>query len=110
MLWATAKRLGYTEYIGAILGLLFGLCTIAWPYANHFFGEPLSTFALLLCFYGILSWQKTKQYKHLWFAGIGAALAIAQEVEKLGTIGFARDMCTNSGRSASVVEVSISPA
>ena len=31
-----------------LLGLLFGLATIAWPYANHFFGEPLSAFSLLL--------------------------------------------------------------
>jgi hypothetical protein len=53
LLWMTAARLGYNERTGAILGLLFGLGTIAWPYANHLFGEPLSAFSLLLCFYGL---------------------------------------------------------
>ena len=42
-----------------LLGLLFGLATIAWPYANQFFGEPLSAFGLLLAFYGIMSWRRT---------------------------------------------------
>ncbi len=50
LLWLTAVRLGYRERTGAWLGLLFGLCTIAWPYAKHFFGEPLSAFSLLSCF------------------------------------------------------------
>ncbi|NJN81602.1 MAG: hypothetical protein HC802_04490 [Caldilineaceae bacterium] len=55
LLWLTANRLGYGNRVGALLGLLFGLCTIAWPYANQFFGEPLSALSLLTCFYGLLS-------------------------------------------------------
>ncbi|MFN8489187.1 MAG: hypothetical protein U0350_16490 [Caldilineaceae bacterium] len=78
LLWLTASRLGYGDRTGALLALLFGLCTIAWPYANHFFGEPLSAFSLLLCFYGLLSARQTgKVFPWIWLAGIGAGLTIA---------------------------------
>lgn len=76
LLWRTANRLGYGDRTGATLGLLFGLCTIAWPYANQFFGEPLSAFSLLLCFYGLLSWQRTRQVGWALAAGVGAGLAV----------------------------------
>ncbi len=94
LLWLTVLRLGYGDRTGMILGLLFGLGTIAWPYANHLFGEPLSAFSLLLCFYGVVSFHhkehkdhKKSQKSHspfairhslfVWVAGIGAGLAIA---------------------------------
>ncbi|RIK57785.1 MAG: hypothetical protein DCC57_01445 [Chloroflexi bacterium] len=76
LLWRTANRLGYGDRTGATLGLLFGLCTIAWPYANQFFGEPLSALSLLLCFYGLLSWQRTRQVGWALAAGAGAGLAV----------------------------------
>jgi hypothetical protein len=60
LLWLTALRLGYSDRTGATLGLLFGLGTIAWPYANHLFGEPLSAFSLLLCFYGLVAARRRR--------------------------------------------------
>lgn len=77
LLWRTATRLGYGERTGAMLGLLFGLCTIAWPYATQFFGEPLSAFSLLLCFYGLLCWLRTGNVLWAMVAGTGAGLAVA---------------------------------
>jgi hypothetical protein len=76
LLWRTANRLGYGDRTGATVGLLFGLCTIAWPYANQFFGEPLSAWSLLLCFYGLLSWQRTRNVAWALAAGAGAAVAV----------------------------------
>lgn len=76
LLWLTAGRLGYGDRIGAGLGLLFGLCTIAWPYANHFFGEPLSAFNLLLCFYALLAWRQTGRMRWMGLAGAAAGLVI----------------------------------
>lgn len=77
LLWLTAQRLGYSERTGMALGLLFGLATIAWPYANQFFGEPLSALSLLLVFYAMLSWQATKRWWWMTVAGGGAGLALA---------------------------------
>ena len=77
MLWLTAVRLGYRDRTGMVLGLLFGLATIAWPYAKQFFGEPLSAVSLLGCFYGLLAWRQTGRWRWLVVAGIGAGVAIA---------------------------------
>jgi hypothetical protein len=77
LLWLTALRLGYGDRTGLALGLLFGLSTIAWPYAKQFFGEPLSALSLLLTFYGILAWRQHGRWPWLLVAGIGAATAVA---------------------------------
>ncbi|MBX2996996.1 MAG: hypothetical protein KF893_00690 [Caldilineaceae bacterium] len=61
LLWRTSTRLGYDDRVGLILSLTFGLGTIAWPYANHLFGEPLSAFGLLLCFYGVIHFNAETQ-------------------------------------------------
>jgi hypothetical protein len=76
LLWLTALRLGYDDHTGAALGLLFGLATIAWPYANHFFGEPLSAFSLLTTFYGLLAYRQSGRMRWMWLAGVGAAVAL----------------------------------
>lgn len=76
LLWLTTQRLGYSDRTGMALGLLFGLATIAWPYANQFFGEPLSALSLLLVFYAMLSWRATKRWWWMAIAGGGAGLAL----------------------------------
>ncbi|MCX6044947.1 MAG: hypothetical protein NT075_07525, partial [Chloroflexi bacterium] len=108
LLWLTANRLGYSDRTGAGLGLLFGLCTIAWPYAKQFFGEPLSTLSLLTCFYGLLAWRQTgKMQPWLWVAGLGAGVSIATVTAHallvgifglffLANVGFGRSAKTNS--------------
>lgn len=77
LLWLVATRLGYSDRIGLVLGLLFGLATIAWPYANHYFGEPLSALSLLACFYGLATYRQSGRLRWLWLAGMGAAVAVA---------------------------------
>jgi hypothetical protein len=77
LLALTARRLGYRPRTGVLLGLLFGLGTIAWPYAKQFFGEPLSAFSLLLAFYGLASWRHTGRWHWLFLAGLGGGLAVA---------------------------------
>lgn len=81
LLWAMALRLGYGDRTGAALALLFGFGTIAWPYANQFFGEPLSAFALLLTFLGLQTWlyalDRRRAIGWMVAAGVGAGLALA---------------------------------
>lgn len=77
LVWLAAVRLGYSDRAGALVGLLFGMATIAWPYANQFFGEPVSTLGLFLSFYGMLSWRTTGRLRWALASGIGAGLALA---------------------------------
>jgi len=48
------RRLGYSPRTALISGLLFGLGTMAWPYAKYFFSEPLSGLSLVACAYSLL--------------------------------------------------------
>ncbi|MBK8048373.1 MAG: hypothetical protein IPK16_15390 [Anaerolineales bacterium] len=77
LLWLTALRLGYRDRTGLILALLFGLTTIAWPYAKQFFGEPLSAVGLLGLFYGMLAWRQTGRWWWMTVAGVAAGLVAA---------------------------------
>jgi hypothetical protein len=76
LLWLTLIRLDFDDFTGALLATLFGLTTIAWPYANHFFGEPLSALSLLTTFYGLLAWQRSGKIRWALIAGIGGGIAI----------------------------------
>jgi hypothetical protein len=51
LLMAYLHRLGYTRRTGLIAGLVFGLCTLAWPYAKSLFSDPFSGFLLLSAAY-----------------------------------------------------------
>jgi hypothetical protein len=53
VLAAWAARLYRSLAIGAALGLLFGLGTLAWPYSRFFFSEPLFMCCLLLAAVGL---------------------------------------------------------
>lgn len=88
LLWLTARGLGYSERAGASMGLLFGLCTIAWPYANHFFGEPLSALGLLVSFYALHQWRLSGRVRWVWLAGIGAAVALTTVAAHLLLVGI----------------------
>lgn len=53
LLFATITLLGYNPRTAAVVSLLFGLGTMAWPYASKsFFAEPL----LMLCTLGSFYW------------------------------------------------------
>ena len=77
LLWLTALRLGYRDRTGLMLGLLFGLATIAWPYAKQFFGEPISALGLLACFYGMLAWRQSGRWWWMAVAGVSAGAVLA---------------------------------
>ena len=88
LLWLTAVRLGYRDRTGLVLSLLFGLTTIAWPYANQFFGEPVSALTLLLTFYGIASWLRRRHAGWMAVAGVSAGMAVTTVTAHAPMIGL----------------------
>src|SRR5215203_4612463 len=76
LLWMSALKLGYDDRAGAALALIFGLGTVAWPYANMFFGEPLSAFSLLACFYCLRQWVTGRPQIWALLGGIAGGIAL----------------------------------
>ncbi|MBC8449561.1 MAG: hypothetical protein H8D78_17580 [Chloroflexi bacterium] len=77
LVWRTVLALGYAQRTGVVAALLYGLGTMAWPYATHFFGEPLSALSLLAMFYTLLRLRQSGRSGYAWATGLAAGLLIA---------------------------------
>jgi len=74
VLFLYALALGYRETTAVIAALLFGCCTIIWPYSKSFFREPLATLLILVAALFIERWRGNRYRSMLLF--VGAALAL----------------------------------
>lgn len=73
LFYITAWRLGYRWQVAWIGGLLLGSATLLWPYSKTLFREPMTTFLLLSCVFGLLNGRLAAQRR--WrLAGILVAL------------------------------------
>ncbi len=78
VLYAWVRAMGYTVRVALLVGLLYGLTSLAVPYSRTLFAEPTATFLLVLCGYAI-------RHEHVrWWlvagASAGAALAVKTQV------------------------------
>ncbi len=61
LLFLYALRLGYGRDVALLIGGLFGVATIAWPYAGYFYSEPLmGLFLTLAAYFGLAFLQERK--------------------------------------------------
>ncbi len=74
LLYAWARELGYGARVALLVALLYGL-GLAWPYSRTFFAEPLTTFFLVLCAYGL------RRESRGWWVVAGAAAGCAVVVK-----------------------------
>ncbi len=77
LLWSTAKRLGYGNTTGMILALIYGVATLAWPYATHLFGEPLSALALITALWALVSMKAARRIRYSVILGGALGVAVA---------------------------------
>lgn len=78
VLYAWARQIGYRVRVALLVGLLYGF-SMAWPYSRTFFAEPMATFFLVVCAYGM---RRTE--RHWWaIAGAAAACALAVKFQSL---------------------------
>ncbi len=85
LLAVIAQRLGVRRGPAVVLALVYGTCTLAWPYAKTFFSEPLTTLLLLIAFWALLHIAPTAREPtsrssppaSLWMGLAVAALGLA---------------------------------
>lgn len=70
LLFSFASRLYRSARLGIGLALVYGLGTMAWPYAKFYFSEPLSAFCLLATAYFLFVFREQGKLKQLVLAGV----------------------------------------
>ncbi|MBC7223912.1 MAG: hypothetical protein H5T59_06530, partial [Anaerolineae bacterium] len=76
LLAAWLERAGYGLRIGLAVALVFGVASLAWPYAKTFFSEPLTAFGLMWAAYFALVYRGTGRARDALLAGVGLGLAM----------------------------------
>jgi len=69
--------LGYGDGVALVAGLIFGLATLAWPYAKTFFSDPLAGLCLVGGALALLYYQQSGRPSHVFWAGLALSVAIA---------------------------------
>ncbi len=85
------RRLEFTRPVAVSIALLFGLTTIAWPYSENYFREPLGTFTLFLAAYGLLRWRQSlvtrRRWPHRWLLVALAVGVLSVFAKESGAVG-----------------------
>ncbi len=89
LLYLALLRLGYSARVAVSVALLFGLGTLAWPYASKsFFGEPLLALCCLLSFYCLLIYRQRGGRRWLLLGGLALGWAVLTKVTAFLLIPF----------------------
>jgi len=76
LLFALARLLGYSQVVGIASTLIYGLATLAWPYAKYDFSEPTLVMFVLTTLYLILRWDQERRDRLLLLAGFAALACV----------------------------------
>ncbi len=72
LLFALTRLLGYGQAVALVSTLIYGLATLAWPYAKFDFTEPTLVMFVLTALYLILRWGQERRDRLLVLAGISS--------------------------------------
>lgn len=86
LLYRATVRLGWSHVVGVITALSFGLATLAWPYTQSFFSDPMSMWGLFGGLYGLLAFQQDRRKRYLFLAGVAWGLAYLSRSVNLLTL------------------------
>lgn len=75
LLFRTARRLGWTRPVSIATALLFGLATMAWPYTQGYFSDPICGWGLFAAAYGLLAYTQSGRKLYLFGAGVAWGIA-----------------------------------
>jgi hypothetical protein len=75
LVYRTGRRLGWRVSTAVATAFCFGLGTLAWPYTQGFFSDPVCGWGLFAALYGLLTHAQTGRKRYL--VGAGAAWGMA---------------------------------
>ena len=70
------RRLGFSDRVALAAGLIFGVATLAWPYAKTCFSDPLASLCLGGAALALLRFRDTRHRLDAAWAGLALAVAV----------------------------------
>ena len=86
LLYRTGRRLDWSRSASIMVALIFGLATLAWPYTQTFFSDPVCGWGLFAAAYGLLAYAQTGRKRYLAMAGVAWGFAYLARVINLVTL------------------------
>lgn len=86
LLFRTSRRFDWGRGAAIATSLTFGLATLAWPYTQTFFSDPVAAWGLFGAFYGMVSYRQTGRKRYLFLGGIAWGFAYLSRLVNLITL------------------------
>jgi len=86
LLFRIGLRLGWTRNLSIATALIFGLASMAWPYTQTFFSDPISAWGLFAAAYGLLGYRQSGYKRYLAAGGMAWGLAYLSRTVNLLTL------------------------
>jgi hypothetical protein len=75
LLYRAVIRLGWSRFVAVVTALAYGLATLAWPYTQTFFSDPVAACGLFGAVYGILAFSQSQRKRYLFLGGLAWGIA-----------------------------------
>ncbi|MEX1019501.1 MAG: hypothetical protein WDZ49_07575, partial [Litorilinea sp.] len=86
LIYLTGRRMTWSYPVAALTALAFGTATLALPYTQTFFSDPVCMWGLFAAAYGLLAHAQTGRKRYLFAAGIAWSIAYLARVVNLITL------------------------
>ena len=83
ILFLYALRLGYARDTALLTGVIFGIGTLAWPYARYLYSEPLMGLFLVMAAYFLLLFHQERRLLYLVGGGLAVGWATVTRLTNL---------------------------
>ena len=86
LLFRAGRRLGWSRPTSIASALLFGLATMAWPYTQGYFSDPICGWALFAAAYALLAYAQSGRKLYLFGSGLAWGIAFLTRSVNLITL------------------------
>jgi len=86
LVYLYVNRLGYSASTSLVLSLVFGLATLAWPYAKYCFSDPLAGLSLFAAAYFLQRYRDNGKASDTLWAGTSLGVAVATRFANIITL------------------------
>ncbi|BAL98485.1 MULTISPECIES: hypothetical protein [Caldilinea] len=86
LIFRLGRRFGWSRGLAITVALIYGLFTLAWPYTQTFFSDPVCGWGLFAAAYGLVAYGQSRRKRYLFGAGLAWGVAYLARTINLLTL------------------------